>query len=190
MPTQKGRTVAKSAVEMLEVVLPNDANPLGNILGGKVMHLIDIAGAIAAHRHAQSQVVTVSVDNLDFLHPIRVGQLILLRSHVTRAFRTSIEVEVKVFLEDYLTGERRQTSSAFVTYVALDSAGKPKEVPPVIPRTAEEKRRFREALVRRRHRLALAARAHRRYFEQDEKILSGGRAEGTSRARDSQKGSG
>lgn len=165
MTKPKGRTVAESSVDMIEVVLPNDANHLGNILGGKVMHLIDIAGAIAAHRHAQSQVVTVSVDNLDFLHPIRVGQLIVLRSRVTRAFHTSIEVEVKVFLEDYLTRERKQTSSAFVTYVSIDGAGKPMAVPPVIPRTAEEKRRFREALVRRRNRLALAARAHRRYFE-------------------------
>lgn len=150
---------------MVEVVLPNDANALGNILGGTVMHLIDIAGAIAAHRHARSVVVTASVDNLDFLHPIRVGQLILLRARVTRAFRTSMEVEVKVHLEDFLTGERRQTSSAFVTYVALDQDGRPREVPPLLPRTAEEKRRYREALARRRHRLAQAARAHHRYFE-------------------------
>src|SRR3989442_3834076 len=104
----KPRTPAESQTEMLEVVLPNDANPLGNILGGKVMHLIDMAGAIAAHRHARSIVVTVAVDNLDFLHPIRVGQLIVLRAHVTRAFSTSMEVEVKVFLEDYLTGQQRQ----------------------------------------------------------------------------------
>jgi acyl-CoA hydrolase len=165
MLKQEGKTVAESAVEMVEMVLPNDANPLGNILGGKVMHLIDIAGAIAAHRHSQAQVVTVSVDSLDFLHPIRVGQMIVLRAHVTRAFHTSMESEVKVFLEDYLTGERRQTSSAFVTYVALDSDGQPKRVPPLIPRTREEKRRYREALERRRRRLALAARAHRRYFE-------------------------
>ncbi len=156
------------AAEMLEVVLPNDANPLGNILGGKVMHLIDIAGAIAAHRHACSHVVTVSVDNLDFLHPIKVGQLIMLRAHVTRAFRTSMEVEVKVYLEDYLTGERRQTSSAFVTYVALDRDGRPKRVPRFVPRTTEERRRYREALERRRRRLALAARAHRRFFENRE----------------------
>ncbi len=162
---RKGKTVFESAVEMVDVVLPNDANPLGNILGGKVMHLIDMAGAIAAHRHARSIVVTVSVDNLDFVHPIRVGQLIVLRAHVTRAFHTSMEAEVKVYLEDYLTGERRQTSSAFVTYVALDSEGQPTSVPPLIPRTAEEKRRYREALERRRHRLTLAARAHRRYFE-------------------------
>jgi acyl-CoA hydrolase len=162
-PAPKGKTVAESATEMVEAVLPNDANPLGNILGGKVMHLIDIAGAIAAHRHCRSLLVTVSVDNLDFVHPIRVGQLILLRARVTRAFRTSLEVEVKVFLEDFLTGERRQTSSAFVTYVAVDAAGKPQAVPPVFPRTAEEKRRYREALERRRRRLALAARLHRQF---------------------------
>ncbi|MBZ5563752.1 MAG: acyl-CoA thioesterase [Acidobacteriia bacterium] len=164
----KGKTVAESTADMIEVVLPNDANPLGNILGGKVMHLIDIAGAIAAHRHCRSLVVTASVDNLDFIHPIRVGQLIVLRSRITRAFHTSMEAEVKVFLEDYLTGERRQTSSAFVTYVALDSAGKPKEVPPLVPRTVKEKRRYREALERRRLRLSMAARAHRRYFEPEQ----------------------
>ncbi|MBZ5671071.1 MAG: acyl-CoA thioesterase [Acidobacteriia bacterium] len=165
MAKLKGKTVAESVVEMVEVVLPNDANSLGNMLGGKVMHLIDIAGAVAAHRHARSQVVTAAVDNLDFLYPIRVGELVVLRAHITRAFRTSLEAEVRVYREDYLTGERRQTSSAFVTYVALDAAGKPKEVPPLIPRTREERRRYREALERRRQRLALAARAHRRYFE-------------------------
>ena len=159
------KTVAETATEMVEVVLPNDANPLGNILGGKVMHLIDVAGAISAHRHARSQVVTVAMDHLDFLYPIRVGELIVLQAHLTRSFRTSMEVEVRVYREDYLTGERQQTSSAFVTYVALDAAGKPQEIPPLSPRTQEEKRRYREALERRRRRLALAARAHRRYFE-------------------------
>jgi acyl-CoA hydrolase len=160
-----GKTISESRVEMVEVVLPNDANPLGNILGGKVMHLIDIAGAIVAHRHTRNVVVTVSVDNLDFLHPIRVGQLIILRAHMTRAFRTSVEVAVRVYLEDLLTGERRQTSSAFVTYVALDAEGRPARVPAVIPLTPEEKHEYREALIRRRHRLEAAARAHRRYFE-------------------------
>ncbi len=162
---EKGRTAVESCVQMVEVVLPNDANPLGNILGGKVMHLIDMAGAIAAHRHSRSVVVTVAVDHLDFLHPIRVGQLVILRAQVTRVFHTSMEVEVEVYLEDYLTGQRRQTSSAFVTYVALDQAGQPKRISPVIPRTRDEKRRYREALARRRHRLALASRAHRRYVE-------------------------
>lgn len=162
---REGRTVNHSRTEMLEVVLPNDANPLGNVLGGRVMHLIDMAGAIAAHRHSQSHVVTASVDSLDFVHPVRVGQIILLRSQVTRAFRTSMEVEVNVYLEDYITGNRRQTSSAFVTYVAVDAAGQPHAVPPLIVRTAEEKRRYREALERRRRRLELADRAHQRYFE-------------------------
>jgi acyl-CoA hydrolase len=165
MPKAKGRTVAESKTEMLEVVLPNDANPLGNILGGKVMHLIDIAGAIAAHRHSHSLVVTAAVDTLDFVHPIRVGEVILLRSQVTRAFHTSMEVEVRVFREDYITGERRQTSSAFVTYVAIDSQGQPSRVPRLIPQTADERRRYHEALRRRRRRLAEAAQIHRRYFE-------------------------
>ena len=161
---QNGKMIRDSRVEMVEVVLPNDANPLGNILGGKVMHLIDLAGAIVAQRHTRSVVVTVSVDNLDFLHPIRVGQLIILRAQVTRAFRTSLEVAVKVYREDSLTGEHRQTSSAFVTYVALDADGRAIRVPAVIPVTPEEKHEYRQALMRRRHRLEAAARAHR-YFE-------------------------
>jgi acyl-CoA hydrolase len=160
-----GKTVAESVTETVEVVFPNDANPLGNLLGGKVMHLIDVAGAISALRHSRSQLVTAAVDNLDFLYPIRVGDLVVLRAHMTRAFRTSMEVEVRVYREDCLTGETQQTSSAFVTYVALDSTGKPHEVPPLIPRTKEEKQRYGEALARRRRRLALAARSHRRYFK-------------------------
>jgi acyl-CoA hydrolase len=167
MANTKGRTVDKSRVEMVEVVLPNDANPLGNILGGKVMHLIDVAGAVAAHRHARSHVVTVSVDTLDFRYPVRVGQIIVLRAFVTRAFHTSMEVEVNVYSEDYVTGKTRQTSSAFLTYVAVDESGKPAAVPPLIPRTAIERRRYREALERRRRRLALAAHAHQRYFEKE-----------------------
>jgi len=165
MMDHTAKTVSESFTETVELVLPNDANPLGNILGGKVMHLIDIVGAISARRHCRSLLVTASVDNLDFVHPIRVGQLIILRAFVTRAFKTSLEVEVNVFLEDGLTGERRQTSSAFVTYVAVDRDGHPTPVPPIVPVTAEEKRRYREALARRRRRLAMAATAHRRYFE-------------------------
>ncbi len=156
-----GRTPAETRAEMVQVVLPNDANPLGNILGGTVMHLIDIAGAIVAHRHSRSYVVTASVDSVDFAHPIRVGQVIMLRSEVTRAFHTSMEVEVKVFLEDYVKGERRLTSSAYVTYVAVDQQLKPTPVPPLIVRTAGERRRYREALARRRRRLADAAKARR-----------------------------
>ena len=161
-----GKTVAESATEMVEMVLPNDANPLGNLLGGKVMHLIDIAGAISAHRHARSQVVTVAVDNLDFLYPIRVGELVVLRAHITRTFRTSMEAEVRVYREDYLTGKRQQTNSAFVTYVALDPTGKPQEIPPADSQYARKKsgviaRRSMEAPATPGSRRA----AHRRYFE-------------------------
>ena len=106
---------------MVEIVLPNDANVLGNMLGGRVMHLIDIAGALAANRHSNSHVVTASVDYLDFRFPIRVGEWIVLKSSVNRVFHTSMEVGVKVFAENILTGERRHTSTAYVTFVALDS---------------------------------------------------------------------
>src|SRR5207245_4436601 len=154
MRQRKGRPVAASKAEMLEVVLPNDANPLGNILGGKVMHLIDMAGAIAAHRHSQSHVVTASVDYVDFRNPIRVGELIILRANINRVFRTSMEVGVKVFSENILTGERKHTTTAYVTFVAIDEVGRPKPVPPLILKTAVERRRYHEALIRRRIRLA------------------------------------
>lgn len=149
-----GKPVSASETEMVEVVLPNHANPLGNILGGRVMHLIDIAAAIAAHRHSNSYAATASVDHVDFRHPIRVGQLIVLKSSVNRVFRTSMEVGVKVFSEDILTGERRHTSSAYVTFVALDEQGQPKPVTPLIVETPTEKRRYREAAIRREWRLA------------------------------------
>ena len=139
---------------MVEVVLPQDANVLGNILGGRVMHLVDIAAAIAAHRHSQSHVVTASVDYVDFRNPIRVGELIILRANINRVFRTSMEVGVKVFSENILTGERKHTTTAYVTFVAIDEVGRPKPVPPLILKTAVERRRYHEALIRRRIRLA------------------------------------
>jgi acyl-CoA hydrolase len=139
---------------MTEVVLPQDANPLGNVLGGRVMHLVDMAAAIAALRHSNSHVVTASVDHVDFRNPIRVGELIILRSRVNRVFRTSMEVGVKVFSENVLTGERKHTTTAYVTFVALDPNGRPKLAPPLILETPEDRRRFREALARRRIRLA------------------------------------
>jgi acyl-CoA hydrolase len=149
-----GRPVSASRTEMIELVLPQDANLLGNILGGRVMHLIDIAGAIAAHRHCHLPVVTVSVDHLDFLHPIHLGELIVLESQVNRAFRTSIEVGVEVFSEDFVTGTREHTTTAFLTFVAIDEGGNSRPVPPVIPSTASERRRYREAGDRREARLA------------------------------------
>lgn len=154
----QGKPVRESQVEMVEVVLPNDANPLGNILGGKVLHLVDIAAAIAAHRHSRSYVVTAAMDHVDFRCPIRIGELIVLKSSVNRVFRTSMEVGVKVFAENVLTGERRHTSSAYVTFVAIDAEGKPKPVAPIIPEADDQKRRYEQAEARRLYRLDHRAR--------------------------------
>ncbi len=150
---QEGKPVRESQTEMVEMVLPNDANPLGSILGGKVLHLVDIAAAIAAQRHASRFVVTASLDHVDFRHPIRVGELIVLKASVNRVFRSSMEVGVKVFSENPLTGERRPTSAAYLTMVALDADGRPMAIPPVIPETEEQKRRYQQAETRRRYRL-------------------------------------
>jgi acyl-CoA hydrolase len=155
--TSPGRPVSASRTQMIEIVLPQDANLLGNILGGRVMHLIDIAGAIAAHRHCHLQAVTASVDHLDFLNPIRVGELIVLESQVNRAFHTSMEVGVEVFSENYVKGERKHTTTAFLTFVAIDETGKPCPVPPLILETKDERRRYREAGERRTARLAANA---------------------------------
>jgi acyl-CoA hydrolase len=148
------RPVRDSQSEMVEVVLPNDANPLGNLLGGRLMHLIDVAGALACHRHARSYVVTASTDHLDFLSPVHVGDLLILRSSVNRAFHTSMEVGVKVWVENYIAGTRRHVSSAYLTFVAVDRQGNHIPVPPVIPETAEEKRRYEDAGRRRELRQA------------------------------------
>lgn len=138
---------------MEQVVLPNDANPLGFILGGTVMHLVDIAGAIACHRHARSRVVTAAVDDLVFLHPIKVGDVIILEARVTCAFTTSLEVQVEVFSEEALTGRRQLTSRAFLTFVAIDEHGAKVPVPPLLTETPEEERTCREARTRREQRL-------------------------------------
>lgn len=158
----EGRPVRASASEYSEIALPNDANPLGHLLGGRVMHLVDLAGALAATRHARRPVVTASVDHMTFLHPVHIGQLIILKSSVNRVFRTSMEVGVKVMVEDLTTGEVRHTSSAYLTFVALDEHGQPTPVPPVIPETEEEKRRYEEAGRRREYRLQLRSRSLQR----------------------------
>ena len=138
---------------MVQVVLPNDANPLGFILGGTVMHLIDIAGAIASHRHTRSRVVTAAVDDLQFLHSIKIGDLIILKAWVTCAFTTSLEVQVDVFSEEALTGNRRLTSRAYLTFVAVDGEGNRVPVPPLVVETDTERRVCDEAHVRRAARL-------------------------------------
>ena len=148
---------SESLTEMVQFVLPNDANPLGFMLGGSVMHLIDIAGAVAASRHARLPLVTAAVDDLQFLHPIRVGDLIILKAQVTCAFTTSIEVEVEVYSEETLTGVRKLTSIAYLTFVAIDRAGNRLPVPPLLLETDEEIRRAEEAKARRADRLKVKA---------------------------------
>ena len=139
---------------MVQVVLPNDANPLGYILGGTVMHLLDIAGAIACHRHTRSLLVTAAVDGLQFLHPIKVGDLIILRARVTAAWSTSLEVEVEVLSEETLTGRRRLTSRAYLTFVAVDRDNHRLPIPGLILDSDDDRRRAAEANVRRAARLA------------------------------------
>jgi acyl-CoA hydrolase len=151
----KAKPVSASASEMAEVVLPAQTNPLGKLLGGHVMHMVDIVAAMAASRHANSYMVTASVDYIDFKNPVNLGEIVMLKSQVNRVFHTSLEVGVEVCSENLLTGERKPTTSAYVTFVAIDEVTrKPRPVPPLIVKTAEEKRRWREAAKRREIRLA------------------------------------
>ena len=160
MPEElQGRPVRESMSEMSEFALPNDANILGTLFGGKVMALVDLAGSLAAVRHARGPVVTASVDNMTFLHPIHIGQLVILRSQVNRVFRTSMEVGVKVYVEDLRTREVKHTSSAYLTFVAIGKDGTRVPIPQVIPETAEEQRRYNDAGERRRVRLEMKTRA-------------------------------
>ena len=147
------KSPADSETEMVQVVLPNDANPLGFILGGTVMHLIDIAGAIASHRHTRTLLVTAAVDGLQFLHPIKVGDLIILQSHVTCTFTTSLEVQVDVHSEETLTGRRLLTSRAFLTFVAISRDGSRIPVVPLLVETEQERQVCEQAQARRAERL-------------------------------------
>src|SRR5579863_4832732 len=143
------RPVRDSQSEMAEIVLPNDANPLAALLGGRLMHWIDLAGAMAAHRHSRNYVVTASVDHIDFRVPVRVGDLVILRSSVNRVFNTSMEVGVKVFVENYIADTVKHVGSAYLTFVAIDGEGKHLRVAAVIPQTEEERRRYDDAGRRR-----------------------------------------
>src|SRR5499427_8785754 len=152
----EGKPVSASRSEMTEIVLPAQTNPLGKLLGGHVMHLVDMAAAMAAHRHSGSYVVTASVDHIDFRNPVNLGEIVILKSQVNRVFHTSLEVGVEVYSENVLTGEKKHTTTAYVTFVAIDErTRKPKAVPPLIIKTEEEKHRFHEAGMRREVRLAL-----------------------------------
>src|SRR5438477_1307684 len=152
----KGKPVSASRSEMTEIVLPAQTNPLGKLLGGQVMHFVDMAAALAAHRHSNSHVVTASVDYIDFRNPVDLGEIVILKSQVNRVFHTSMEVGVEVYSENYLTGERKHTTTAYVTFVAIDEiTRRPKPVPPLILKSANEKQRYEEAAERRKTRLAL-----------------------------------
>ncbi len=143
----------KYQANMTQLVLPNDTNQLGNLLGGQLMHWIDLVAAIAAARHSQRICVTASVDELNFLHPIKTGEVVTLLASVNRVFNTSMEVGVKVLSENMLTGKIRHANSAYLTFVALDGEGSPVSVPQIPIETDEEKRRFDDALTRRKERL-------------------------------------
>lgn len=150
--------VRDSQSEMDELVLPNDANPLGALLGGRLMHWIDMAGGLAALRHSRTYVVTASVDHLDFLTPAHVGDLIILRASVNRVFHTSMEVGVKVWVENYIGDSLHHVSSAYLTFVAMDQHGRHIPIPPIVPETDDEKRRYEDAGHRREIRRANAQR--------------------------------
>jgi uncharacterized protein (TIGR00369 family) len=140
-----GKPPRESASEIVQQVFPQDANHVGNVLGGKVVHLVDIAGGLAAMRHASRIVVTARIGEVDFHEPIHVGEFVVAKASVVFAGRTSIETAVEVFAENPLTRQRRLTTRAAVTYVAIDAAGKPVEVPPVLPEGGEERRAYEQA---------------------------------------------
>ncbi len=149
----KKKYVKDSLLTMTELVLPHYTNQLGNLLGGQLMHWIDICAALSASKHSHRVCVTASVDRIDFHHPIKLGEVVTLKGTVNRAFKTSMEVGVKVFSESYLKGERRHTNSAYLTFVSVNENGIPTDTFSIIPQTKEEKRRFDEALKRRQTRL-------------------------------------
>ncbi len=152
------KKVNESKMIMTELVLPNHTNQLGKLLGGQLMHWIDICAALSAAKHSHYVCVTASVDRIDFHHPINLGDAVTLHASVNRAFNTSMEVGVKVFAESFREGKRTHTNSAYLTFVSVDLDGKPVKTNEIIPETEDEKRRFEEALKRRENRLQLRKR--------------------------------
>jgi acyl-CoA hydrolase len=152
------RPVADSQSERSEIIFPGDTNALGNLFGGRLMQFIDLTGAMAASRHARAVTVTASMDHLDFVAPVKVGDLLILKASVNRAFRTSMEVGVKCMVEDIREQKLRHVSSAYLTFVAMDSGGKLIPVPQVVPETEHQKRRFEDAGRRREMRSGEMAR--------------------------------
>jgi acyl-CoA hydrolase len=148
------RTVSSTQSEMTEIILPNDTNTLGNLLGGRLMHFIDLTGAMAAYRHSRTHVVTAAMDHIDFIGPVHLGDLLTLKSSVNRAFSTSMEVGVKVWAENTRTATVLHVASAYLVFVAIDERGGRQKVPQLLPETPDELRRYEDALRRREHREA------------------------------------
>jgi acyl-CoA hydrolase len=155
---KKKKFPRESFVSMTELVLPNDTNTLNNLMGGRLMHWMDIISAIAAQKHSNNIVVTASVDNISFRHPILLGNVVTLKARVTRAFNSSMEVRIDVDAEDVPSGKKFESNSAYLTFVAIDQQGKPVEVPEIETETEEEKVLFDGALRRRQLRLILSGR--------------------------------
>jgi acyl-CoA hydrolase len=160
MEPSKPVSASKSVISLQ--MLPSDANPMGNVHGGTILKLVDVSAAVAAMRHARTNVVSASIDRMDFFHPVYVGNLLILKASVNFAGRTSMEVGVRIEAEDLKTGKVAHTGSSYITYVALDQEGRPTEVPELVPQTGEEKRRWREAKQRRAQRAAILARRAKR----------------------------
>jgi len=159
---KKKKFPRESSVSMTELVLPNDTNTLNNLMGGRLMHWMDIVSAISAQKHSNCTVVTASVDNISFKHPIRLGNVVTLKANVTRAFNTSMEVRIFVEAEDIPSGKKIDSNNAYFTFVAVDQSGSPLEVPELEPETAEETALYEGALQRRQLRLILANRMNPR----------------------------
>jgi acyl-CoA hydrolase len=155
---QNARSVASTQSEMTEIILPNDTNTLGNLLGGRLMHFIDLTGAMAAYRHTRTHIVTASMDHIDFIQPVHVGDLLILKSSVNRAFTTSLEVGVKVWVENTQAASMLHVASAYLVFVAIDEQGRRQKIPQLLPETPNELRRYADALLRREHREAESAR--------------------------------
>lgn len=158
MSKRKQKNVKESFTTMTELVLPNDTNTLHNLMGGRLMHWLDIASAIAAQKHSNRIVVTASVDNISFKHSIKLGNVITLEAQVSRSFNSSMEVHVNVWAEDIPSGTRIKSNEAFLTFVAVDQMGSPIDVPEALPESAEEFQLYEGALRRRQLRLVLAGR--------------------------------
>lgn len=147
------RKVSESQITMTELVLPNHTNQLGTLFGGQLMYWIDMCASLSAEKHNQRICVTASVDKVDFINPVRLGDAVTLVSSVNRVFNTSMEIGVKVFAQNFKEGTVKHTNSAYLTFVAVDSEGKPVRAFEALPETNEQKRRFNEALIRRDNRL-------------------------------------